>query len=419
MKRWVMFAAAALAVGGTAAAEAQDGMMTERRASRFEFGIYAGGSLTSPWYDSRTVTLNGTPEPTENDDEESFSPGYAPVFGTHLTYWLTPLFGLRLHGAYAPMRPPTTDGAFDNAGEREFYVLNSYFYDLNLALRPFIGRDGWYRTVYLFAGGGGLTVDAAGEDRRQCTPYTLAYAACLSYDTEHSTVGQGSVGAGIDLLRLGSSLALFGELAAHIYDSPVHVGDEWVGVITAPRGTTVRIADDRTAVTGRLVIGAKLALGNLFPPPVVAPPPPPPVEVAPPPPPAEPTVSVNNLLVCVIENGTPTNVQAEYNTRTGDTTVAGRRFSEAYPVTGAYAAGATWYINNEPVPFAGRRYVKYGLPRVLGATEVARAGEYQGVGVFTEAGATGTPEVIYVPVRPGCEFQPYQYETKAGGVRGE
>jgi hypothetical protein len=40
------------------------------------------------------------------------------------------------------------------------------------------------------------------------------------------------------------------------------------------------------------------------------------------------------------------------------------------------------------------------------------------VGVFTEASATGTPDVIYIPVRPGCEFQPYQYEVPARGVRG-
>ncbi|HEX8272093.1 MAG TPA: hypothetical protein VF615_05545, partial [Longimicrobiaceae bacterium] len=59
-----------------------------------------------------------------------------------------------------------------------------------------------------------------------------------------------------------------------------------------------------------------------------------------------------------------------------------------------------------------------GLPRVVGVTEVSRTGEYQGVGVFTEASATGTPDVIYIPVRPGCEFQPYQYEVPARGVRG-
>ncbi|HYW05999.1 MAG TPA: hypothetical protein VE913_03530, partial [Longimicrobium sp.] len=64
------------------------------------------------------------------------------------------------------------------------------------------------------------------------------------------------------------------------------------------------------------------------------------------------------------------------------------------------------------------RYVKYGLPRVLGVSEVSRVGEFQGVSLFAETGMTGRPEVIYVLVRPGCEFQPYNIEIKASGVRG-
>jgi hypothetical protein len=40
------------------------------------------------------------------------------------------------------------------------------------------------------------------------------------------------------------------------------------------------------------------------------------------------------------------------------------------------------------------------------------------VSLFAEAGQT-RPDVIYVPVRPGCEFQPYQAEVKTGSVRGE
>jgi hypothetical protein len=102
-----------------------------------------------------------------------------------------------------------------------------------------------------------------------------------------------------------------------------------------------------------------------------------------------------------------------------DTFVNGQAFSTAYPATTGYAAGATWYINNEPITVNGRRYVKYGLPRVLGVNEVTRTADFMGVPVFAEAGATGTTEVLYVPVRPGCEFQPYQLDVKVGGVRGE
>ena len=83
----------------------------------------------------------------------------------------------------------------------------------------------------------------------------------------------------------------------------------------------------------------------------------------------------------------------------------------------AYAANKGWYINNEPITFNGRRYVKYGLPRVLGVTEVARAGAYEGVSVFSKGGSMRA-DVIYIPVRPGCEFQPYQTDVKTGGVRG-
>jgi hypothetical protein len=417
--------AAALVAAGAGEASGQE--MDGRRAGRFDVAVYAGGSLSSPWFESRTVTLNGTGEPTDNDDGESFSPGYAPFFGAHVTFWASPMFGLRLHGAYAPMRPPSRpqDGFFDgfeNAGERASYELNSYFYDAELVVRPFFNatRSRLLSSVYFWAGGGGMTVDQAGEDVEACRPSVLALGACLSYEPAQATVGQGTAGAGIDLLMLGRSLALFGEAGVHVYDSPVHVGDEWVGPITAPTGARVRVADDRVAVTPRLVVGLKLILGDLLPAPMVETLPPPPPQVLPPPPPPPPpaTVDPTPIRICVVEGGALTEVEARYNTATSDTlSMDGRRFSEAYPAGAQYAGGATWYINNEPVTFNGRRYVKYGLPRVLGTTDISRAGEYQGVPVFSEGGNIGA-DVIYIPVRPGCEFQPYQTEVKTGGVRG-
>jgi hypothetical protein len=121
---------------------------------------------------------------------------------------------------------------------------------------------------------------------------------------------------------------------------------------------------------------------------------------------------MQDISVCVLQSGQLTNVTAQYNPATGDTTGVPQ-------VTEGYAANATWYINNEPVTFNGRRYVKYGLPRVLGVTEVSNVGTYQGVPVFAETGGNQQrPDVLYIPVRTGCEFQPYQVEVKAGAVRG-
>jgi hypothetical protein len=425
MKRLLLVATVVAGVGSAGAAHAQE-MMDGRRAGRFDVAVYAGGSLTSPWFESRTVTLNGTTEPTENDDGEEFSPGYAPFFGAHLTFWASPMLGLRLHGAYAPMRPPSRpqDGFFDgfeNAGDRAYYELNTYVYDAELVVRPFFNATDsrLLSSVYLWAGGGGLTVDQAGEDVEACRPSVLALGACLSYAPKQATVGQGTAGAGIDLLMLGRSLALFGEAGVHVYDSPVHVGDDFIGPVTAPTGARVRIADDRTAVTARLVAGLKLVLGDILPAPVIPtlPPPPPPMEVTPPPPPPAPPVNDVDVRVCVVQGGTLTEVTARYNQQTGDTTYNGQPFATAFPAGQGYAAGAPWFINNETITFNNRQYVKYGLPRVLGVTEVSRAGEVQGVGVFSEGGSM-TSEVIYLPVRPGCEFQPYQTQVKTGGVRG-
>lgn len=165
--------------------------------------------------------------------------------------------------------------------------------------------------------------------------------------------------------------------------------------------------------------GVSLLLGGARPPPMMVPPPPPPPPAAVTPPPPAPPAMPTTINVCVVENGMPSNVQAQYSSATGDTTVAGRPFSQAYPATGmSYAAGATWYIQGEPITLNGRRYVKFGTPRVLSVNDVTRTGEYQGVPLFAEPGMA-RPDVVYVAVRPGCEFQPYQTETKVGGVRGE
>jgi hypothetical protein len=167
--------------------------------------------------------------------------------------------------------------------------------------------------------------------------------------------------------------------------------------------------------------GLSLLLGGVRPAPlpVAPPPPPPPAVLPPPPPPPPPAMTATTISVCVVENGMLRSVQAQYSSATGDTTVSGRPFAQAYPSSSpSYAAGAPWYIQNDQITVQGRRFVKFGLPRILGTGDVARVGEYQGVPVFAEAGME-RPDVVYVAVRPGCEFQPYQTEVKSGAVRGE
>lgn len=133
-------------------------------------------------------------------------------------------------------------------------------------------------------------------------------------------------------------------------------------------------------------------------------------------------VNAQNLVKireCVIVNGALKNVDVDYNPVNGDKTVlvngATTKFEKAYADKKDYAEGATWYINNEMINVNGNNYVKYGLPRVLGVLEITKSTVYKGIGVYIESGLTGTPEVIYIPVRQGCEFQPYQIKLPECG----
>jgi hypothetical protein len=145
-------------------------------------------------------------------------------------------------------------------------------------------------------------------------------------------------------------------------------------------------------------------------------PPPAPAEAAPLPPPPPPPSSARTITVCEVRDGELVDVQRTYDPAVGDTTV------DHAPRPPGYAAGQTWYVNNEPVTFRGRRLVKYGLPRILGRSDVRKVGEYQGVGVYMAAdgpvdGSRGET-IVYVPVHPGCEFQPYESNAHVGAVRG-
>lgn len=127
--------------------------------------------------------------------------------------------------------------------------------------------------------------------------------------------------------------------------------------------------------------------------------------------------NVVKIQECVIEKGVLKKIDVDYNMATGDRTItvngAVKKFYDLYPVDGPeYASKATWFINSENIIYNGATFLKYGLPRVLTPQEINKTGTYKGLGVYTEYGLTEQEvketEVIYIPVRGGCEFQPYQ-----------
>ena len=125
--------------------------------------------------------------------------------------------------------------------------------------------------------------------------------------------------------------------------------------------------------------------------------------------------SFREVQYCALDGTTLRNYDARYDaeagifyTPEGRLVRTGGSFEPWVTERGRYAASQPWYIDNEPIDVRGREYVKYGLPRVLGVTEISFYEEAGGAAAFVEAGASGTPEILYVAVRPDCEFQPYQ-----------
>jgi hypothetical protein len=111
---------------------------------------------------------------------------------------------------------------------------------------------------------------------------------------------------------------------------------------------------------------------------------------------------------CVLVNGRLEMVELEVSSR-GDSAYRGTPIAQAFPLDSTYAANAPWLRGLEPLALLGDHYVMYGLPRILGTTDVVPITTFRGVTVFAERGVDPTrPEVIYIPTRPGCVFQPYQ-----------
>lgn len=127
---------------------------------------------------------------------------------------------------------------------------------------------------------------------------------------------------------------------------------------------------------------------------------------------------VRPLRLCVLDEGRLREVEATYHPQTGDTLFHGRPVGEAFPDTAGYAFNKPWYVHNEPITWERRYYTKYGPPRVLSPAALRPAGEHGGVVFFAEVDTAETPGVIFVPIRPGCEFHSYQWERTIGGVRG-
>jgi hypothetical protein len=112
-------------------------------------------------------------------------------------------------------------------------------------------------------------------------------------------------------------------------------------------------------------------------------------------------------MVCVVQGDSLRMVPVTRSTN-GDSLVDGVPFRNAYPATyPPYVAAAPWYVAGEFVRFGQRVYGRNDVPQQISPELLRFTGRYRGVPVFRAADEELTPpSMIYLPLRPGCVFQP-------------
>ena len=116
--------------------------------------------------------------------------------------------------------------------------------------------------------------------------------------------------------------------------------------------------------------------------------------------------------VCVVDRSAPRGlrtVPAQKEVGSGKLFLreGGKRRRLSVSADEGYALNESWYRENREIRQYGRRYSKHGPRRVVPASALTRGADHEGVPVFLDRNDIERPSALYVPVEPGCIFQPY------------
>lgn len=435
MKR-TMWAALAVAVVGLFGARPADAQ--EFPDYKFDVGVFGGGSWYSAMLDDEHLG--------EGSDDVRYKAGW--VTGLQATFWATPRFGIRAHGAYSE-RPITggDDAQQDEDGNLIDDVnLWSASGDLMIRLMPdgmMMGR--WASMPYLALGIGGKNTNPPGdivliaEDEKTGVPFAPEAGNTFYQMSEWTLMGLAALGTDV---RLSDNFGLRLEVGDRFWDATLRDPDE---LIADPDEDVGKVTHE---IYGQ--IGAHLLLGLAAPEVVaVAPaPPPPPVQPTPPPAPREEAITI-----CVIDPAAPggiRTVNAIYLPERGDTMVVVNGTRRALNTTlpdVMLASEADWFVRGEPLtltlaPDLTLEYTTWQSGRVIPANELEYLGTVRGVPVYASRnevadviadirelreaemtqdlddilderedirGQIEEIQYLYVPLRPtGCVFQTVQ-----------
>jgi hypothetical protein len=123
---------------------------------------------------------------------------------------------------------------------------------------------------------------------------------------------------------------------------------------------------------------------------------------------AEKAAASDTLLICVVEGGTLRPIRAVHRPEIGDTLIDGAPFSQRYPVhSPPYAQGAPWFERQSPIRMGEWVYEASTPGRYIAPELLRPLNVYHLQTPLFAAADDPLPEIIYIPVRPGCIFQSY------------
>lgn len=425
MKR-TLLAATAVAVAGLVGAAPADAQ--EYPDYKFDLGLFGGGSWYSAMLDDNHLG--------EGSEDVRFGAGW--VTGLQATYWFTPRFGLRAHGAYTERPIKGGDEGQQDEDGNLIDDVNLWSASGDLMIR-LTSNTGAKFVPYVALGVGAKNTNAYGE---QTIPGTDGEVG-TGFDPEPgNTFYLAEEWALMGLAGLGSDVRLSDNLAMRL-----EVGDRfWDAKLFSP--LTADPEEDVGKVINEIYgqVGLHLLLG-LQEPEVVAVAPAPPAPAPEPEPEPAPEEAIR---VCVIDPAAPGGIQmvdAIYLPETRDTMVVvngtRRPLSATLPQV-MLANEADWFVRGEPLamevaPDYTLEYTTWQSARMIEADELVYLGDVRGVPVYAAAddvedvreeledlrdaradndlgeileenrelrGEVEDIQYLYVPLRPtGCVFQ--------------
>ena len=119
-----------------------------------------------------------------------------------------------------------------------------------------------------------------------------------------------------------------------------------------------------------------------------------------------------NTSVCVVDRSARRGlrtVEAQREVGSGELFLSegGKRRRLEVSADRGYALSEPWFREDREIRQYGRRYSKHGPRRVVPASALTLGADHEGIPVFLDRNDIERPSALYIPVEPGCIFQPY------------